>query len=70
MKKNSEKKKTNKRTIYESIIKESVIEYISINEDSAQNNHIPISRGTTTTYFIKFINFLPHITDLNGNSKL
>ncbi|ORE06255.1 hypothetical protein BCV72DRAFT_329275 [Rhizopus microsporus var. microsporus] len=63
-------KKSNKRTTDEFIIEESVIEYTDANENSDQDNPIPISRGTTTTHFIKFINFLLDVMDLDENSKL
>lgn len=52
------------------LLEESVIEYIDINEDSAQDNPILISRGTTAVHFIKFISLPFHVMELDEKSKL
>lgn len=61
--------KSKKRAADEFIIEEPVIEYVDINEDNAQDNTTPASKGTTTAHFIKFINVLLDVMDLDENLK-
>lgn len=61
--------KGKKRAANEFIIEEPVIEYVDINEDNAQDNTTLASQGTTTVHFIKFINGLLDVMDLDENLK-
>lgn len=60
--------KSNKHATDEFIAEESVLEYVDINKDNAQDNITPASEGTTSARFIKFINVLFDIMN-DGNLK-
>ncbi|KAG1473040.1 hypothetical protein G6F56_001176 [Rhizopus delemar] len=62
--------KGKEHTTYEFIIEESATEYVDDNnENSAQDSSESISKGTTTAHFIKFMNVLLDILDLDEDLK-
>ncbi|ORE12641.1 hypothetical protein BCV71DRAFT_190704 [Rhizopus microsporus] len=58
-----------KQATDEFIIEKSVIDYVDMNEDNAQGNTTPATKGTTIVYIIKFINSLLNVMDLNKSLK-
>ena len=62
--------KGKKHTTGEFIIEEPATEYVNDNNEiNAQDSSESISKGTTTAYFIKFMNVLLDILDLNEDLK-
>ncbi|KAI9261235.1 hypothetical protein EDC94DRAFT_495391, partial [Helicostylum pulchrum] len=48
------------------IIEEPTIEYVDVEENTVIENNKPIAKGTTTPHFVKFINELLDIIDMDG----
>jgi hypothetical protein len=54
-----------KRTADEFIAEEPTIEYVDIEENTPEDSNAPAAKGTTTAHFIKFMNELLDIMDLD-----
>lgn len=61
--------KGKERAVGEIIIEEPTIEYVDIAEGNADENNKPIARGTTTAHFVKFMNELLDVMDLDESLK-
>lgn len=48
------------------IIEEPTIEYVDVEENTVIENNKPITKGTTTPHFVKFMNELLDIMDMDG----
>jgi hypothetical protein len=47
------------------ILKEPTIEYVDVEKNTAIENNKPVAKGTTTAYFVRFINELLDIMDMD-----
>lgn len=61
--------KGKERAVGEIIVEEPTIEYVDIAEGNADENNKPIARGTTTAHFVKFMNELLDVMDLDESLK-
>ncbi|KAG0740020.1 hypothetical protein G6F33_000267 [Rhizopus arrhizus] len=49
----------------DNIIEEPIIEYVNVEKSTAIENHKPVAKGTTTAHFVRFINELLDIMDMD-----
>lgn len=68
-KKKRKSSKGRERAVGEIIIEKPTIEYANIAEGNVDENNKPIARGTTTAHFVKFMNELFDVINLDESLK-
>jgi hypothetical protein len=62
--------KSKERRAGDIIIEEPTIEYVDVEESTVIENSKPVAKGTTTAHFVKFMNELLDIMDMDESLRV